>query len=109
MDKETYYSLKKQKAEISEKLEGSHLTPEEREKLEIRAEKISGALCRTWLPVPTSHRIGMLLLFVGGLYGFIVDDPFFAILWVVVPLLSPRLMGEVTYLLGRFTVGPPEE
>ena len=64
---------------------------------------IAGYLLRGWLPFGFVRKAIMLCIFIGGLYGLFTDHPHAVFLWLLLPLFSPRAMGELAYLLGRIS------
>ena len=105
MDKKTQSTLKKQLKEITELLKSDGLTIEQREEFELLSAKISGSLLSVWLPVDIGRRLIMVILFLIGLYGLMNGNNYFLISWIFLPMFSPRLVGEIAHLMGRFAGG----
>ena len=100
MDINQYKEVKKVGAVVSKVLEDEKLSAEDRGKLETLHSQISGYFFRSWLPVGVGRKAIMLTLIIIGGYGLIIDKPLIAISWLIVPLFSPRLVGEILHLIG---------
>lgn len=101
MDKEQYDQIKKASEVIAHSLKNDDLSTEEREKLETTLAQMSGYLCSPWLPVGIGRKIIMMVLLVIGIYGIIIDKQIIAVCWLLIPLFSPRLMGEALRIVGK--------
>jgi hypothetical protein len=96
-----YFEAKEVLEEIRRELETEPLTPQQREKLELHAATLAGALLHPWLPVPWSRRLIMAAIIAFGFQQAFVGN-YESLLWfVLLPFFSPRIMGEATYLLGK--------
>jgi len=42
----------------------------------------------------------MVALLIIGIYGVVIDKPIIAVCWLLVPLFSPRLVGEFLLMIG---------
>lgn len=62
---------------------------------------LAGSLLSVWVPFDWPRRIIMAALFGGGLYGVGTGNDSLLVMWLCVPLFSPRVMGEATFFLGR--------
>jgi hypothetical protein len=105
MDKETYDLAKKQLDEVTEHLKGDDLTIEQREELEILQAKLSGGLLSIWFPMGIGRKLIMVVIFLVGIYGLVIGNHYFLFSWIILPMFSPRLMGEVSYFMGRISAG----
>jgi hypothetical protein len=100
MDSEQYRQIKKASEIVKNSLENDNLSAEERQKLEISQAQMSGYLFSPWLPVGTGRKAIMLALIIIGVYGLMIDKPLIALTWLMVPLFSPRLVGETLRFIG---------
>ena len=105
MDKETYGSAKKTLEEINEHLKSDDLTVEQREELEVHSAKLSGVLLSIWFPMGIARKLIMVVIFLVGIYGLVIGNHYFLFSWIILPMFSPRLMGEVSYFMGRISAG----
>ena len=102
MDKEKYEEAKIYQQELYRLLKEGNLSPEERQKLEEVHAQLAGFLMSPWLPVDWGRRGIMICIFFMGLYGIIKAYTLIALLWLLLPLFSPRIQGEVLSIIGRF-------
>lgn len=100
MDKDQYIQIKKTSELVKNALENDNLSAEERQKLEISLAQMSGYLCSPWLPVGVGRKSIMVALLIIGFYGFLIGKPIIAVCWLLIPLFSPRLVGETLRLIG---------
>ncbi|MDG1074547.1 MAG: hypothetical protein P8O76_06265 [Methylophilaceae bacterium] len=103
MTRKEFEEAKTLSAEIAKLLMDKNIAEDERQRLETLQAGLSGVLHRTWLPLGWGSRLIMLVLFLVGAIGFSQQSGYFLFAWILLPLFSPRLVGEFTYLLGRFT------
>lgn len=63
--------------------------------------EIAGYLLHSWLPKGYIRKIIMVLILVIACIGaFIYSKTSFLLLLLILPLFSPRIMGETAYFLG---------
>ena len=105
MDKETYDSAKRAFEEVKEQLKRDDLTSEERAELVMHADRLSGLLLSIWFPMGIGRKLIMLVIFLVGIYGLLIGNHYFLFSWVILPMFSPRLVGEIAFLMGRFSAG----
>lgn len=91
--------------EVTAELQRGDLTPEQRADLERHAAALAGALLKPWLPLGLWRRAVMLLLFLLGLLWPFGGGPSWAVAWLVMLLFSPRVVGEMAFVLGRYSTG----
>lgn len=87
--------------QIDAEMQRKDLTPAEREELEHHAAAIAGQLLRPWLPIGWGRRLlgaGIIAL---GIYGLAIGNYEVFVWWILLPLMSPRTMGEVVHAGGR--------
>ena len=94
MTRDKYLKTKSALTHIDDALREGRLTPEQRAAFEALSVKLSKQLVTTWLPAGWLRRGTMLGLLVVGGYGFLAEVELFIWCWLVVPLFSPRIMGE---------------
>jgi hypothetical protein len=103
MDKEKYQEAKIYQQEIHHLLKEGNLSPEEKQKLEEINAQLSGLLMSPWLPIDWGRKGIMIFIFVIGIIGIIQEHTLAALLWMLLPLFSPRIQGEVLRRIGRFS------
>jgi hypothetical protein len=93
-EKERHEFIKKIMAspEIANEMEKTHPG--------IKAE-MAGYLMSSWLPHSTVRKVIMLGIFLVGIIGAFHRKNYAYILFLV-PLFSPRAVGELTFFLGNF-------
>lgn len=101
MNRDKYEEAKKASQEIDRLLKDGNLTADERQKFEGIHAQLSGVLLSPWLPFDWGRRAIMIFLFFIGLYGIIQGHSLLVLIWLLLPLFSPRIVGEVAYALGK--------
>lgn len=96
-----YDDAKRELADITQRLQTERLTNNERHNFQRRAYQISAWLFRPWLPVYWSRRLIMLGIFILGLYQMWIGYRYGFLLWLLALPFSPRVMGQIAYLIGR--------
>jgi hypothetical protein len=66
-------------------------------------DQVYGYTLSKWLPDGIVRNGLMLLFAVLGLLGLFSDFHRFLVFFILVPLFSPRVMGEVSALVGRIS------
>lgn len=62
----------------------------------------AGLLCRPWLPWGKLRKVILVLIVaISVLMALTFKTPYFLFLLLIAASLSPRLVGEVTYLIGK--------
>ena len=102
---ENYAEAKRLLAQVHRELETQPLTPAQRKKLELHAASLAGALCHPWFPVSWTRRIVMGAIFLFGLQQALVGNYQPMACWLLLPLFSPRIMGEAAHFWGRVRRG----
>lgn len=103
MDKQEEKALKKSIEVLQEAIDDGSLQGEARMEAERTVNMAAGRLLSVWLPTGWGRRVIMLILLLFGLYGLIIGKLLFLICWLIAVTFSPRIMGEVSFLLGRIT------
>jgi hypothetical protein len=62
--------------------------------------KMAGYLLSPWLPIGVGRKIVMVVIFLIALLGSLLN-PFCLLLLIILPLFSPRVIGEIVSFLGR--------
>jgi hypothetical protein len=100
MDDKQVEQMKNSFEEIREMLKDGNLSAEERKKFESLSAQLAGKLASAWLPCDWGRRSIMLLIFLIGVVGFVVGSIPMVCGWILLPLFSPRITGEVNSLVG---------
>lgn len=88
---------------IQESLRDDGLTAEQRQQLERTASMLAGYQMSFWLPTDLIRRVLMFLFLTVGVIGGLLWSPW---CWLFVLLgcsFSPRIVGEVAFLIGKFS------
>jgi len=101
MERERYFEARKALDEIRHELATAPLTPEQRKELKLHAAKLSGVLLHPWFPVAWRGRLIMAGIVLLGLQQAWVGNFEPMIFWLLLPLFSPRIMGECAFLFGK--------
>lgn len=101
MTRDEYLKTKSALTYIDDALREGRLTSEQRAEFEALSAKLSKQLVTTWLPAGWFRRSAMLSLLVVGGYGFLTEVELFIWCWVIMPVFSPRIMGENFHSTGR--------
>jgi len=103
MDKRTHEAANKTLEQIQRMLEDETLTDDERQELEMHAAKLAGTLLSTWLPFGLLRKFLMTVFILVAIYGIISGMNWLIFSLVIAGMFSPRLVGEVAYLLGKLS------
>lgn len=96
-----YPQAKQVLSEISHELDTAPLTQQEREQLQLRAATLAGRLHHPWLPVSWSRRLIMAAIVLFGLQQAWTGNYEPMVFWLLLPLFSPRVVGECALFVGR--------
>ena len=94
--------LKNTLKEVTNALADESLSPEQRQELENHKASLSGALLSPILPTGKVRMFIMFSCFVLGISAFYTDYEFLVWFLIIGCSFSPRLVGEVAMLVGRF-------
>ena len=103
MDRKTYEEAKKSSEEMAKLLREGNLTAEEKQKLETLQAGLAGALLSSWLPFGWGRRAIMITLLFVGAYGLVEGNSYLLLSWLLLPFFSPRLIGELSYYVGKIS------
>ena len=96
-----YAQAKRLLNEIRHELDTAPLTPQQRNELERNAAALAGFLLHPWFPESWGRRLVMVGIVCLGLQQAWVGNYEPLIFWLLLPLFSPRIMGECFHLFGR--------
>ena len=105
MSQETQDDAKKTLEEVTELLKDETLSAEERHTLEMHQARLAGVLLRPWLPFDWGRRLIMIGILAFDVYGLVVENYQVFLWWLLLPCFSPRIVGEVSYFLGKLSRG----
>jgi hypothetical protein len=94
--------LKNTLKEVTDALGDETLSLEDRQELENHKASLSGALLSPILPTGKVRMFIMFSCFVLGISAFYTDYEFLVWFLLIGCSFSPRLVGEVAMLVGRF-------
>ena len=100
MNKEEYKQLKDVLEELTKESQNENLTQEQRQEIEHHIATVSGTLLSIWIPIGITRKILMASFFLIGLLGFFTQYEWLIYLILIAGLFSPRLTGEISYMLG---------
>jgi hypothetical protein len=101
MDRARYEEAKRALSEVRHELETAPLTAQQRDELERHAAALSGVLMSPWLPMSLRSRLIALAIILFGLQQAWTGNYEPMVFWFLLPLFSPRIVGECAHLLGR--------
>ena len=101
----SYAELKALLAEVQAELQRPDLTPEQRNELQVHAASLAGALSSPWLPMGWTRKLLMLAIAGVGLEQAAVGNYWALWLWALLPVFSPRIVGEMAAFAGSFARG----
>jgi hypothetical protein len=103
-EREQYAEAQALLREIHYELDTQPLTQKQRNELELHAARLAGVLLRPWFPLDWKRRLimaGIVLLGVQQAAWSSNYEPF--LWWLLLPLFSPRIMGECAGFAGVLT------
>ena len=98
-----YAEVKQTLTQIHRRLETEPLTDEQRDQLQNHAAALAGNLLRPWLPVDWARRLLILGIVALGIEESVRGNYEPLLWWLLLPMFSPRLMGELAYYAGKLT------
>jgi len=101
MNKEEHDQLEKLFRAISKLEESGILTEEQKKEFSDLKSSISGVLLSSWLPADSGRKYIMLIILFIAICGTLAGIPRFLFLLLILPLFSPRVIGEVVVFFGR--------
>ena len=101
-DRQSYTEAKRLFDQVRHELDTQPLTPEQRKELEAHAARLAAVLLHPWFPVLWTRRLIAAAIFLFGLQQAWIGNYQPMLLWLLLPLFSPRIVGEAAFLWGRF-------
>ena len=93
MDREQYEEAQRRLAEVTRILKHEKISEEERARLEREGNRLARAVMSPWLPFGRGLRILMIAVAAIGLWGLSQGQHLFVLVWMLLPLFSPRIVG----------------
>jgi len=100
MDRERYEEAKTRLEKVTGMLRHGNISPEERDRLEREGKELARVVMSPWLPFDWKYRIVMIAIAAIGFWGLIQAQYFFMLVWLLLPLFSPRILGEFFMLIA---------
>ena len=100
VNREEYAKAKRLLKDIHHELATQPLTQAQREELQDQAAGLAGILSSPWLPVSWIRRVIMLAIVLLGLQQALIGHYGAMLWWLLLPLFSPRIVGEAAHLCG---------
>jgi hypothetical protein len=102
IDRQDYAEAKRAFDQIRRELDTQPLTAEQRKELELHAARLAGVLLHPWFPVFWTRRLIAAAIFLFGFQQAWIGNYQPMLSWLLLPLFSPRIVGEAAVLWGRF-------
>ena len=102
LSKQEQLELKNTLKEVTDALDDETLSLEDRQELENHQASLSGALLSPILPTGVVRILIMLSCFVLGVSAFYTEYEFLFWFLLIGCSFSPRLVGTLAFLFGRF-------
>ena len=94
MDKEQYQEAKIRLEEVTRMLKHEEMSPNERNRLEREGKELARVVMSPCLPFGWGYRIVMIAITAIGFWGIIQGKYSLILFWLLLPLFSPRIVGE---------------
>ena len=94
MDREKYEEAKTRLEDVTKMLTHENISPQERDRLEREGKELTRVVMSPWLPFDWSYRISIIAITAIGFWGLIQGKYFLILIWLLLPLFSPRIVGE---------------
>ena len=94
MDKDQYEEAKMRLEKVTEMLRHENISPQERDSLEREGKELARVVISPWLPFDWKYRIVIIAIAAIGFWGLIQGQYSFMLVWLLLPLFSPRIIGE---------------
>lgn len=102
MEKEQYEAAKVRLEEVTMMLKYEKISPQERERLEREGKELAIAVMNPWFPFDRRYRIVMIAITAIGFWGLIQGQYLFMLVWLLLPLFSPRIVGKFLGVITGF-------
>jgi hypothetical protein len=100
IERARYFEAQALFKQIKHELDTQPLTEAQRTELQNHASALAGVLASPWFPVPWSRRLIMAAIFLFGVQQALIGNYEPMLWWLLLPLFSPRLVGEAANLFG---------
>lgn len=100
MDRERHEEAKMRLEKVTGMLRHENISPEERDSLEREGKELARVVVSPWLPFDWKYRIVIIAITAIGFWGLIQGKYFLILLWLLLPLFSPRILGEFLMLIA---------
>jgi len=101
MNKEQRDQAKRAFDALSKLEQTGTLTEEQQEEFPKLKASLAGVLMSSWLPADFGRKTIMLVIFLVAVLGAFIANGKFLLLLLLLPLFSPRMMGELMVFIGR--------
>jgi hypothetical protein len=102
MDREEYERAKKRLEEVTRILKYENISPPERERLEKEGRELARVVMSPWIPFDWGYRIIIIFITAVGFWGLIQGMYFLMLLWLLLPIFSPRIIGKFLSAITGF-------
>ena len=102
MDRKQYVEAEMRLEEVTRTLKHETINPEERERLEREGKELAKIAMSQWLPIRWDYRIVMMALAAIGFWGLSQGNDWLMLLWLLLPIFSPRIVGKCIGALTGF-------
>ena len=102
MDREQYEKAKARLEEVTRVLKYENISPPERERLEKEGRELAKVVMSPWIPLDWSYRIIIMIIVAAGLWGLSQGMYFLMLIWLLLPLFSPRIVGKFLTAITGF-------
>ena len=103
MEKQQYEEAKTRLEEVTRILRHEKISPEERERLEKEGKELAKVVMSPWIPFGWGYRMMMIVIAAIGFWGLMQEEYLFVLLWLLLPLFSPRVVGKCLNAIIGFT------
>ncbi len=102
MDREEYEKAKARLEEVTRVLRYENISVPERGRLEKEGRELARVVMSPWIPFDWSYRIIITIIAAVGLWGLTQGMYFLMLIWLVLPLFSPRIVGKFLSAITGF-------
>ncbi len=102
MEREEYERAKKRLEEVTRILKYENISPPERGRLEKEGRELAKVMMSPWLPFDWGYRIIMIFITAVGFWGLTQGMYFLMLLWLLLPIFSPRIIGKFLSAITGF-------
>lgn len=102
MDREEYERAKKRLEEVTRTLKYENISIPERERLEKEGRELAKLMMSPWIPFDWGYRMIMIFITAVGFWGLTQGMHFLMLLWLLLPIFSPRIIGKFLIAITGF-------